>query len=160
MAIYPDEFNIQETFLDGIPAEMCHALIHDDNLPPEVNTVTELLAYAIRYEQLAQTATHYDQRSSWHAQGPCQSVKVGTFLAKCSEMEHNCNPQFVVQQTMPTGNRPRPGLTGNVPVVKAAQYGLGVGQVRQQVAWDGPPRGGPLKVAQGKADHKLGGVAS
>ncbi|KAG6869589.1 hypothetical protein C0992_002606, partial [Termitomyces sp. T32_za158] len=93
MAIYPDEFTIRETFLDGIPAEMRRALIRDDNLSPEVNTVTEFLAYAIRYEQSARTATHYDQRSSRRATGQRQPVKVGTFLAKRSEMEQNHNPR-------------------------------------------------------------------
>ncbi|KAG6891822.1 hypothetical protein C0993_006171, partial [Termitomyces sp. T159_Od127] len=44
MAVYLDEFTIRETFLDGIPAEMHCALIRDDNLSPEVNTVTEFLA--------------------------------------------------------------------------------------------------------------------
>ncbi|KAG6880626.1 hypothetical protein C0995_005369, partial [Termitomyces sp. Mi166 len=44
MAVYPDEFTIWETFLDGIPAEMHHTLICDDNLSPEVNTVTKFLA--------------------------------------------------------------------------------------------------------------------
>ncbi|KAG6855915.1 hypothetical protein C0995_005810, partial [Termitomyces sp. Mi166 len=92
MAVYLDEFTIQEIFLDGIPAEMHCMLIHDDNLSPEVNTVTEFLAYAIRYKQSAHTATHYDQRSSHHAQGHCQPVKVGTFLAKRSKMDQNCNP--------------------------------------------------------------------
>ncbi|KAG6893003.1 hypothetical protein C0995_001864 [Termitomyces sp. Mi166 len=38
MAVYPDEFTIWETFLDGIPAEMRCALIHNGNLSPEVNT--------------------------------------------------------------------------------------------------------------------------
>ncbi|KAG6881097.1 hypothetical protein C0995_003061, partial [Termitomyces sp. Mi166 len=75
MAMYLDEFTIQETFLDGIPAEMCHALIRDNNLSPEVNTVTKFLAYAIRYEQSAHTATHYDQRSSHRTQGHRQPVK-------------------------------------------------------------------------------------
>ncbi|KAG6869806.1 hypothetical protein C0995_000389, partial [Termitomyces sp. Mi166 len=75
MAMYPDEFTIQETFLDGIPAEMRRVLIRDDNLSPEVNTVTEFLVYAIRYEQSAHTATHYDQRSSRHAQEHRQPVK-------------------------------------------------------------------------------------
>ncbi|KAG6870104.1 hypothetical protein C0995_015228, partial [Termitomyces sp. Mi166 len=36
MAMYPDEFTIRETFLDGIPAEMRCMLIRDDNLSPEV----------------------------------------------------------------------------------------------------------------------------
>ncbi|KAG6884611.1 hypothetical protein C0993_009597 [Termitomyces sp. T159_Od127] len=160
MAIYPDEFTIQETFLNGIPAEMHHALICNDNLSPEVNIVTEFLAYAIRYEQSAWTATDYDQHSSRCTHGPHQLVKVGTFLVKHSKMEHNRNPQFVVWQTMPTGNKPGPGLTDNVLAVKAAQYGAGIGQLRQQVAWDGPPRWGPLKVAQSKADQTPGGVAS
>ncbi|KAG6880992.1 hypothetical protein C0993_003314, partial [Termitomyces sp. T159_Od127] len=93
MAVYPDEFTIRETFLDRIPAEMRHALIRNDNLSPEVNTVTEFLAYAIRYEQSARTATHYDQHSSHRATGQRQPVKVGTFLAKRSEMEQNCNPR-------------------------------------------------------------------
>ncbi|KAG6859274.1 hypothetical protein C0995_010031 [Termitomyces sp. Mi166 len=75
MAMYLDEFTIRETFLDGIPAEMHRALIHDDNLSPKINTVTEFLAYAIRYEQSACTATHYDQRSSHCAQGHHQPVK-------------------------------------------------------------------------------------
>ncbi|KAG6886995.1 hypothetical protein C0992_001279, partial [Termitomyces sp. T32_za158] len=35
MAVYPDEFTIREMFLDGIPAEMCRALIRDNNLSPE-----------------------------------------------------------------------------------------------------------------------------
>ncbi|KAG6885902.1 hypothetical protein C0992_004805, partial [Termitomyces sp. T32_za158] len=82
MAVYPDEFTIWETFLDGIPAEMRRALIRDNNLSPEVNTVTKFLVYAICYEQSAWTATHYDQGSSHRATGQRQPVKVGTFLAK------------------------------------------------------------------------------
>ncbi|KAG6865559.1 hypothetical protein C0995_005970, partial [Termitomyces sp. Mi166 len=73
--MYLDEFTIQETFLDGILAEMHCTLIRNDNLSTEVNTVTEFLAYAIRYKQSAHTATHYDQRSSHRAQGHCQPVK-------------------------------------------------------------------------------------
>ncbi|KAG6893978.1 hypothetical protein C0993_012606, partial [Termitomyces sp. T159_Od127] len=75
MAVYLDEFTIRETFLDGIPAEMCHTLIRNDNLLLEVNTVTEFLAYAICYEQSARTATHYDQHSSHCTTGQRQPVK-------------------------------------------------------------------------------------
>ncbi|KAG6871124.1 hypothetical protein C0995_007994 [Termitomyces sp. Mi166 len=91
MAVYSDKFTIWETFLDRIPAEMRCTLIRDDNLSPEVNTVTKFLAYAIRYKQSSCTATHYNQCSSHHAQGHHQPVKVGT--AKCSKMERNHNPQ-------------------------------------------------------------------
>ncbi|KAG6892069.1 hypothetical protein C0995_005680, partial [Termitomyces sp. Mi166 len=111
MAVYPDEFTIWETFLDGIPAEMHCALIHDDNLSPEVNTVTEFLTYAIRYEQSAHTAMHYNQRSSRRAQGHRQPVKVRTFLAKRSEMDQNLNPWFVVRHRLSTGQKPVQGPT-------------------------------------------------
>ncbi|KAG6886458.1 hypothetical protein C0995_007623 [Termitomyces sp. Mi166 len=128
MAVYLDEFTIWETFLDRIPAEMHHALICDDNLSLKVNTVTEFLVYAIHYEQSARTATHYDQHSSRHAQGHCQPVKVGTFLAKRSKMERNCNPRFVVRHRLPAGQRPGPGPTGNAPVAKESWYMPRAGQ--------------------------------
>ncbi|KAG6886338.1 hypothetical protein C0995_008625 [Termitomyces sp. Mi166 len=111
MAVYLDEFTIWKTFLDGILAEMHRALICDDNLLPEVNTVTKFLVYVIRYEQSAHTATHYDQRSSHCAQGHCQPVKVGTFLVKRSEMDQNCNPRFVVRRKLSPGQKPVQGPT-------------------------------------------------
>ncbi|KAG6893408.1 hypothetical protein C0995_000627, partial [Termitomyces sp. Mi166 len=159
MAMYPDEFTIRETFLDGIPAEMHHVLICDDNLSPEVNTVTEFLAYAIRYEQSAHTATHYDQCSSCHAQGHRQPVKVGTFLAKHSEMDQNCNPWFVVQRRLSTGQKPVQGPTGDTPVTKENWYAPRAGQPVQK-GWDGPPQVNPPRVSPpkvafgGDAGHK------
>ncbi|KAG6883376.1 hypothetical protein C0993_006552 [Termitomyces sp. T159_Od127] len=162
IAVYPDEFTIWETFLDAIPAEMHHALIHDDNLLLEVNTVTKFLAYAICFEQSAWTATHYDQRSSHGTHGPRQPIKVRTFLVKHSKMEYNCNLQFVVQQMLPAGQRPGPGLTGNVPAVNAMQYRPGIGQPGPQAMWNGPPKVGPPKATPGGVDasHKPGGVAA
>ncbi|KAG6870559.1 hypothetical protein C0995_012212 [Termitomyces sp. Mi166 len=153
MAMYLDEFTIQETFLDGIPAEMHRALICDDNLSPKVNTVTKFLVYAICYEQSAHTATHYDQRSSCRTQGYHQPVKVGTFLAKRSEMEQNCNPQ--------------PKVWSDAPVAKESRYMLRVGQPGPKGAWDGlpkvsHPKGSPSKVtfSGGDAGYKpSGGVA-
>ncbi|KAG6885180.1 hypothetical protein C0995_009491, partial [Termitomyces sp. Mi166 len=139
MAVYPDKFTIQETFLDGIPAEMCCALICNDNLSPEVNTVIEFLAYAIRYKQSVHTATHYDQHCSRHAQGHRQPVKVGTFLAKHSEMEWNCNPRFVVRHRLSTGQKPVQGPTGDTPVTKEYQYVPRAGQPIQK-GRDGPPQ--------------------
>ncbi|KAG6890963.1 hypothetical protein C0995_000920, partial [Termitomyces sp. Mi166 len=114
MAVYPDEFTIQETFLDEIPAEMRCVLICNDNLSPEVNTITKFLAYAICYEQSAHTATHYDQRSSRCAQGHHQPVKVG--------------------------QRSGPELTGEVPVAKESRYMPRVGQPGPKGAQDGPPK--------------------
>ncbi|KAG6874626.1 hypothetical protein C0992_007224 [Termitomyces sp. T32_za158] len=152
IAVYLDEFTIWETFLDGIPAEMRHALIRNDNLSPEVNTVTEFLAYAIRYEQSARTATHYDQRSSCRATGQRQPVKVETFLAKRSKMEQNHNPRFVVRRTMPAGQRPGHGQAGNGPAGRDARYGPSVGQSAPKVTRDVPPRAGLPKAAFGGGD--------
>ncbi|KAG6882922.1 hypothetical protein C0992_010270, partial [Termitomyces sp. T32_za158] len=148
MAVYPDEFTIRETFLDGIPAEMRRALIRDDNLSPEVNTVTEFLAYAIRYEQSARTASHYDQRSSRRSQGQRQPVKVGTFLAKRSEMERNRNPRFVVRRTLPAGHKPALGSPGNASAARDARYGPGVGQPGPKATRDAPPKVAPPKARQ------------
>ncbi|KAG6898664.1 hypothetical protein C0995_008919 [Termitomyces sp. Mi166 len=162
MAVYLDEFTIWETFLDGIPAEMCRVLIRNDNLSPEVNTVTEFLAYAICYEQSAHTVTHYDQRSSCCAQEHHQPVKVGTFLVKCFEMEQNHNPWFVVWRRLPAGQRPGPGPTGNAPVAKESQYMPGAGQPGPKGAQDGPPRVSPPKVtfSSGNAGYKPSGGVS
>ncbi|KAG6859096.1 hypothetical protein C0995_011521, partial [Termitomyces sp. Mi166 len=159
MAMYLDEFTIWETFLDGIPAEMHRALIRNNNLSPEVNTVTKFLVYAIRYEQSARTAMHYDQHSSRHAQGHCQPVKVGTFLAKCSEMDQNCNPQVVVWHRLSTGQKPVQGPTGDTPVTNKNRHVPRAGQPVQKgqdgPPWVNPPRVSPPKVAfGGDARHK------
>ncbi|KAG6870007.1 hypothetical protein C0995_015746 [Termitomyces sp. Mi166 len=147
MAVYLDKFTIQETFLNRILAEMHRALICDDNLLLKVNTVTELLMYAIRYEESACTAMHYDQRSSCCAQGHCQPVKVGTFLAKRSKMEQNHNPQFMVRCRLSTGQKPVQGPTGDTPVTKEYQYAPRAGQPVQK-GWDGPPLATMLKTAK------------
>ncbi|KAG6886835.1 hypothetical protein C0995_004011 [Termitomyces sp. Mi166 len=153
MAVYLDEFTIWETFLDRIPAEMCHALIRNDNLSPEVNTVTEFLAYAICYEQLARTANHYDQHSSRRTQEHRQPIKVGTFLARRSEMKQNRNPQFVVWHRLPAGQRPGPGPTGNAPVAKESWYMPRAGQPGPKRVWDGLPRDCKVLRAQVQAAH-------
>ncbi|KAG6869808.1 hypothetical protein C0995_000382, partial [Termitomyces sp. Mi166 len=124
-------------------------LIRDNNLSPEVNTVTEFLAYAIRYEQSARTAMHYDQHSSRRAQGHRQPVKVGTFLAEHSEMDWNHNLQFVVWRRLSTGQKPVQGPTGDTPVTKENWYVPRAGQPVQK-GWDGPPQA--LK-AQVRAVH-------
>ncbi|KAG6871086.1 hypothetical protein C0995_008401 [Termitomyces sp. Mi166 len=159
MAVYLDEFTIWETFLDGIPAEMRRVLICDDNLLPEVNTVTKFLMYAIKYKQSAHTAMHYDQRSSHRAQGHRQPVKVGTFLAKRSEMDQNHNPQFVMWHKLSPGQKPVQGPTGDTPVTNKNWHAPRAGQPVQKgqdgPPWVNPPRVSPSKVTfGGDARHK------
>ncbi|KNZ77557.1 hypothetical protein J132_05091 [Termitomyces sp. J132] len=73
-------------------------------------------------------------------------------------MEQNCNPQFVVQHTVPAGHRPGTGPAGNGPAAKNIQYGTEVGQAGQRVAQDGLKKGGLSKAALCgcKAGYKLG----
>ncbi|KAG6894740.1 hypothetical protein C0992_004907 [Termitomyces sp. T32_za158] len=125
---------------------------NDDNLSLEVNTVTEFLVYAIRYEQSAWTASHYNQRSSHRAQGQCQPVKVGMFLAKRSEMERNRNPRFVVRQTLLAGHKPVSGPPVNAPAARDAHYGPRVGQPGPKVMRDAPSRVAPPKATFGGGD--------
>ncbi|KAG6893871.1 hypothetical protein C0992_008325 [Termitomyces sp. T32_za158] len=140
MAVYPDEFTIRKTFQDGIPAEMCRTLICNNNLSPEVNTVTEFLVYAICYEQSARTAIHYDQRSSCRATGQRQPVKV-------------------VQQSLPAGHKPGLGQAGNLPAARDNHYGPSLGQSAPKAMRDVPPRVGLPKAAFGGGDvgYKPGG---
>ena len=58
MAIFPDEFTIQEQFLKGIPYKMI-TLTMDEGLAPEVNTVKEFMAEAQAYENSVKTVAHY-----------------------------------------------------------------------------------------------------
>ncbi|KAG6869645.1 hypothetical protein C0995_001588, partial [Termitomyces sp. Mi166 len=102
---------------------------------------------------------HYNQRSSHRAQGHCQPVKVGTFLAKHSEMDWNCNLRFIVRRRLSTGQKPVQGPTGDTPVTKENWYAPRVGQLVQKgrdgLPWVNPPRVSPSKVAfGGDAGHK------
>ncbi|KAG6886360.1 hypothetical protein C0995_008343 [Termitomyces sp. Mi166 len=88
---------------------------------------------------------HYNQRSSHRAQGHCQPVKVGTFLAKRSEMDRNCNLRFVVQHRLSTGQKPAQGPTGDIPVTNENQHAPRAGQPVQK-GWDGPPQAPKAQV--------------
>ncbi|KAG6871044.1 hypothetical protein C0995_008846 [Termitomyces sp. Mi166 len=115
-------------------------LIRDNNLSPEVNTVTKFLAYAI--------------------QGHHQPVKVGTFLAKRSKMEQNCNPWFAMWCRLSTGQKPGQGPTGDAPVTKKNRYAPRAGQPGPRGVQDGLPRSNSPKVSPpkvafgGNAGHK------
>ncbi|KAG6887880.1 hypothetical protein C0995_012002 [Termitomyces sp. Mi166 len=63
MAIYLDEFTIQECFLEGIPFHMLVVLICDGGLASEVNIIEEFMAKAKAYKNSIKTAAHYLEHS-------------------------------------------------------------------------------------------------
>ncbi|KAG6901012.1 hypothetical protein C0995_002434 [Termitomyces sp. Mi166 len=68
IAVYLDEFTIQEHFLEEIPSDMLVVLIHDGGLALEVNTVEEFVAEAKAYKNSIKMAAHYLEHSLKHHQ--------------------------------------------------------------------------------------------
>ncbi|KAF5381784.1 hypothetical protein D9615_005370, partial [Tricholomella constricta] len=64
MAVFPDEYTVRDTFLEGIPKDMLVALIKEGGLSPEINTVDEFVSEAKAYESASKTAAHYLARNS------------------------------------------------------------------------------------------------
>ncbi|KAF5386981.1 hypothetical protein D9615_002107 [Tricholomella constricta] len=64
MAVFPDEYTVRDTFLEGIPKDMLVALIKEGGLSPEINTVNEFVSEAKAYESASKTAAHYLARNS------------------------------------------------------------------------------------------------
>ncbi|KAF5378850.1 hypothetical protein D9615_006885 [Tricholomella constricta] len=64
MAVFPDEYTVRDTFLEGIPKDMLVALIKEGGLSPEINTVDEFVSEVKAYESASKTAAHYLARNS------------------------------------------------------------------------------------------------
>ena len=59
MAIYPDDYQIIETFLKGLPSFM-RELMFKDGLPHEINTIDDFVAQAIKHETVKKTLDYYN----------------------------------------------------------------------------------------------------
>jgi Zinc knuckle len=60
MAIYPDDYQIIKTFLKSLPSFM-HELMFKDGLSPEINTIDDLVAQAIKHETGKKTLDYYNR---------------------------------------------------------------------------------------------------
>jgi hypothetical protein len=60
MSVYPDAYNIMDTFLKGIPSEM-HVEMLRNGLTPEANTVKDFVAEAKALESAGKTEKHYSR---------------------------------------------------------------------------------------------------
>jgi hypothetical protein len=60
MAIYPDAYQIVETFLRGTPAYICEHMIKD-SLSPEVHTIDDFIAEAKKHKAAKKTLDYYNK---------------------------------------------------------------------------------------------------
>src|SRR3984885_11318057 len=71
MAIYPNTYQIVETFLRGIPAYICERMIKD-GLSPEVHTIADFVAEAKKHEAAKKTLDYYNKMV--HHENPGQKL--------------------------------------------------------------------------------------
>jgi hypothetical protein len=60
MAVYPDAYQIIETFLKGIPSYI-HERMIKDGLSPEINTINDFVAEAKKHEAAKKTLDYYNK---------------------------------------------------------------------------------------------------
>jgi hypothetical protein len=69
MSVYPDAYNIMDTFLLGIPSKI-HVKMLRNGLTPEVNTVKDFVAEAKALEAAAKMEKHYSRYTTWMPAAP------------------------------------------------------------------------------------------
>ena len=74
MAVYPDAYQIVETFLRGIPSYIRERMIKD-GLSPEINTIDDFVAEAKKHEAAKKTLDYYN-KASQHP-NPAQRISAG-----------------------------------------------------------------------------------
>ena len=60
MVVYPDAYQIVETFLRSIPTYICERIIKD-GLSPEINTINDFVAEAKKHEAAKKTLDYYNK---------------------------------------------------------------------------------------------------
>ena len=63
MAIYPDDYQIIKTFLKGLPSYI-HEFLFKNGLLPEINTIDDFVAQAIKHEIAKKTLDHYNHTNT------------------------------------------------------------------------------------------------
>ena len=92
MVIYPDDYQIMEHFLNGIPDDIWEK-VFDCSLSPEVNTIDDLVACAKAIEITKKTATHYRKRMPTAVySSPRAALHRTTMATKPKEAMYTCCP--------------------------------------------------------------------
>jgi hypothetical protein len=67
MSVYPNAYNIMDTFLRGLPKEM-HTKMLENGLTPKANTVDDFVSEGKALEATMKTMDHYNRHSTIPAQ--------------------------------------------------------------------------------------------
>jgi hypothetical protein len=105
MSVYPDAYNIMDTFLCGLPKEMRTKML-ENGLTPEANTVDDFVSEGKALEAAMKTMEHYDRHSTRRSNTPnlqsqheTKLKKVGITFMKKSEFDgrsHGSRTQVLV----------------------------------------------------------------
>jgi hypothetical protein len=63
MSVYPDAYNIMDTFLRGLPKDMRTKML-ENGLMPEANTIKDFVSEGKALESAKKTVNHYDRQPS------------------------------------------------------------------------------------------------
>ena len=97
MVIYPDDYQIMERFLNGIPDDI-QEKVFDCGLSPEVNTIDDLVACAKAIEITKKTTVHYHKRTPTTTYlSPRVAPRRMTMATKPKEATYTC--QVLVPDT-------------------------------------------------------------
>ena len=88
MVVYPNAYQIVETFLRGIPSYIRECMIKD-GLSTEINTIDDFVAEAKKHEAAKKTLDYYN-KASQHP-NPAQRISTGN---------NDCRPTFKKLGTM------------------------------------------------------------
>jgi len=104
MVIFPDDYQVMERFLNGIPDDI-QEKVFDCGLSPEVNTIDDLVACAKAIEITKKTVAHYHKRTpttdySLPRVVPCHTI----MTIKPREATYTCCPQFESRSREPRHN--------------------------------------------------------
>ena len=92
MVIYPDNYQIMEHFLNGIPDDI-REKVFDCGLSPEVNTIDDLVACTKAIEITKKTMAHYRKRTPMTAYSlPRVAPRQMTMATKPKEATYTHHP--------------------------------------------------------------------
>jgi len=128
MVIYPDDYQIMEHFLNGIPDDI-RKKVFDCGLSPEVNTIDDLVACAKAIKITKKTMAHYCKRTPMAAYlSPRAAPCCTTMATKPKKAMYTCCPRFESRLREPRRDDNNRRRAPRPTVEKALIRTVGVGE--------------------------------